>query len=154
VSYVEPIEGEGPEYARILARRPEVADAQRALSAALRFGGLLPYELKEAVRQSTATGLGCAYCASVGEALDAPDRRTSLAIAIAQRIVEDHLSVDARTIDVLREEFTEDEIVELLALICFVCVGAQTFGHVVGVRAASAAEQAEYLEAIAALRGA
>jgi alkylhydroperoxidase family enzyme len=144
---------EGSEYVRILSRRPEVLETWSQLSATLRFSGLLAQELKEAVRQSTAEGIGCQYCASVGERLGEPDRRTSLAVAVAQLIAEDHGSVDAKTIDVLREEFDEDEIVELLALICFVCIGGQTFGSVIGVEAASEAEQVAYRQQAAARRG-
>lgn len=145
---------QAPAFARILGRRPEVAEAWSAVSSTLRFSGLLPTDLKEAVRQATAGRIGCQFCATVGEPLGEADRRTSLAVAVAQLIAEDHASVNEKTFDVLREEFTEDEIVELIALICFVCVGAQTFGSVMGVEPATDEEREAYSGWMAARRGA
>jgi alkylhydroperoxidase family enzyme len=134
-------------YGRILARQPEVAERWRAVSELLRFGGSLPAELKEAVRQTTAGRVGCQFCASVGAELPRPDARTALAVAVAAQVAEQR-ELDDSTFTVLREEFSEDEIVELLALISFVCIGAQTFGHLIGVEPATDAEREAYNESI------
>src|SRR6185437_2964196 len=144
---IEPLgdPSEGSSLARIMRRRPEIASAWSALSDTVRFTGLLPNDLKEAVRASTAGAIGCDFCASIGDGPpSAPDKRTSLAIAVARLIAEDHGSVDEKTFAVLREEFSEEEIVELLALICIVCVGGQTFGSVTGVEAATEEEAEGY----------
>jgi len=137
-------DSDGPLYGRILSRRPEIAERWAALSEVTRFGGGLPAELKEAVRQSTAARVGCEYCASVGADLPRPDARTSLAVAVARQIADDPGDISDATFDVLREEFSEDEIVELMAFICFTCIGGQTFGNVIGVGAASEAERSRY----------
>jgi alkylhydroperoxidase family enzyme len=144
---IEPLgdASEGSSLGRIMKRRPEIAGAWSKLSDTVRFTGLLPTELKEAVRASTAGLVGCEFCASVGDGPPKdPDTRTSLAIAVAQLIVEDHGSVDEKTFVVLREEFSEEEIVELLALICIVCIGGQTFGSVTGVEASDEQEAEGY----------
>jgi alkylhydroperoxidase family enzyme len=144
---IEPLgdPSEGSSLGRIMKRRPEIAGAWSALSDTVRFTGLLPNDLKEAVRASTAGAIGCEFCASIGDGPPSdPDTRTSLAIAVARLIVEDHGSVDEKTFAVLREEFSEEEIVELLALICIICVGGQTFGSVTGVEAATEEEAEGY----------
>jgi alkylhydroperoxidase family enzyme len=146
VPRIEPVgdPSEGSSLSRVLARRPEIREAWTALSNEVRFAGLLAVDLKETVRASTAAGVGCEFCASVGEVPADPDPRTALAIAAAERIVADRGEVDDSLFRALREEFDEQEIVELLALICIVCIGGQTFGAVIGAEPASEAEAAAY----------
>jgi alkylhydroperoxidase family enzyme len=151
---VAPADISGPQgstmLGRVLGRRPEVLEAFGRLAAELRFRGLLPVELKEAVRRSTAADVGCEYCASIGEYTPTPgDRRESLAVAFARMVAEDHHSITDAHFDVLREEFTEEEIVELVALICLVTVAGQMFGAVMGVEAAPEHEIAIHHETVA-----
>ena len=75
-------------------------------------------------------------------------------MGVAQLVAEDRASVDERTFDVLREEFTEDEIVELIAFISFVCVGGQTFGNLMDVEPATESEQETYVAAMDTRRSA
>jgi hypothetical protein len=51
-----------------------------------------------------------------------------------------------RALDELRRVFTDDEIVELVALISFVIVGGQTFGAVLGIEPSSAEYALAYEE--------
>ncbi|MCE3550446.1 carboxymuconolactone decarboxylase family protein [Pseudonocardia sp. RS11V-5] len=140
--------------ARTMGRRPEILKAFARLDAATRFHGLLPPSLKEALRRATAGEVGCAYCASLdtGEAPAAADRRESLAVAFAQLIAQDPAGITDAQFDVLREEFTEDEIVELVAFVCLVGVAGQMFGAVMGLEAADPDEAAAY-QAVISGRG-
>ncbi|WP_433505241.1 carboxymuconolactone decarboxylase family protein [Pseudonocardia halophobica] len=136
--------------ARTMGRRPEILKAFARLDAATRFHGLLPASLKEALRRATAGEIGCEYCASLdtGDRPGAADRRESLAVAFAQLIAQDPAGITDAQFDVLREEFTEDEIVELVAFVCLVGVAGQMFGAVMGLEAADPAEAAEYQRVI------
>src|SRR5215213_597992 len=101
--------------ARVLGRRPEVLRAFGRLDSALRFKGLLPLALKEEVRLATAGGVGCEYCDSLGEPeADHGDARTSLAVGFAQMVAQDPSGIDDAMFGILREEFSDDEIVELV----------------------------------------
>lgn len=131
--------------ARVLGRRPEILKAFGRLDAAARFHGELPASLKEAVRRATAGEVGCVYCQSLGEYQPNPeDRRESLAVAFALLIAEDPRAISDEQFDVLREEFSQDEIVELVAFTCFVAIAGQLFGATLKLEAASPEEAAAY----------
>lgn len=113
--------------------------------AAARFHGLLDPALKEFMRRATAGEVGCAYCESLGVGEPTTnDRRESLAVAFAKMIAEDPAGISDAQFDVLREEFTEDEIVELVAFVCLVGIAGQMFGAVVSLEAAAPEEAADY----------
>lgn len=138
--------------ARVMGRNPEILKAFARLDTTIRFKGRLPIELKEAVRRATAGGIGCEYCASLGAPKDADDdRRESLAVAFAQLVAEDPKSVDDALFAVLREEFDDEEIVELVAWTCLVAIAGQMFGVVMGLEAAGEDEAAEYQAVLSAL---
>jgi alkylhydroperoxidase family enzyme len=138
--------------ARVMRRRPDILEAFGRLDATIRFHGQLPGTLKEAVRRATATRVGCDYCASLaqGERERPPaDIRESLAVAFALQVAEDPDGITDGEFDVLREEFSEEEIVELVAFICFVAIAGQMFGAVLGLEPASLEEAAAYQDVIA-----
>lgn len=140
--------------ARVMGRRPEVLKSFGRLDATLRFRGLLPMDLLEAVRRATAGEVGCRYCASLGEPrTDIADSRTALAVAFAQLVVQDPAGISDGQFDTLREEFDEDEIVELVAYICLVSIGGQMFGAVMGLEEADPEEAAAYQETLNELGG-
>ncbi len=147
---VEPadIEGnavQGSLLARVLGRRPDVLKAFGRLDATLRFRGNLPMELLESVRRATASEVGCEYCASLGTPrTDIVDSREAVAVAFAQLVAQDPADITDGQFDVLREEFSEEEIVELVAYICFVAIAGQMFGAVMDLEAADPDEAAEY----------
>jgi alkylhydroperoxidase family enzyme len=131
--------------ARVLGRRPEILRAFGRLDAATRFHGVLPSSLKESIRRATAGEIGCEYCASLGRYERNPDdRRESLAVAFALLIAEDPTEITDAQFDVLREEFNEEEIVELVAFTCFVAIAGQLFGATLKLEAAGAEEVAAY----------
>ncbi|MDH4190042.1 MAG: hypothetical protein OEW21_07550 [Betaproteobacteria bacterium] len=98
---------------------------------------LLPKDLLEQVRRTLALGTGCVYCQAKAGPPD--DRhgalRTSLAVALAQAFAADHRTIDKLLIEVLREEFSDAELVELVAFMSFMWAGG-TFGKVLGIRSA------------------
>jgi alkylhydroperoxidase family enzyme len=103
--------------------------------------GKLSRRLKETVRRSTAAQIGCQYCVSLGEALsEFADRREELAVDLAQRMLVDPSGIDDETFDRLREEFGDEEIVELVAWIAYIVIGGQTFGAVMRLERADADE--------------
>jgi alkylhydroperoxidase family enzyme len=125
-------------YAGVLAHRPEILRKWGELSDTVRFSGVLPAELKEEMRRSTATLVGCEFCASLGEPkAEYTDPREAAAVAFAKTVAEDHRRVDEQTFAELREHFSDEEIVELVATACFVIMGGQTFGNVMGIESAS-----------------
>ena len=130
--------------ARVLGRQPEILAAYARLDNAVRFKGTLPLELKEAVRRATAQQVGCEYCQSLGAPRTDLDGAQSLAVAFAQAVADDPRAITDAQFDVLREEFSEEEIVELVAFICLVSVSGQMFGAVMGLEATGAEEAAEY----------
>ena len=137
--------------ARVLGRQPEILKAFARLDAAARFHGTLPSSLKESVRRATAQEVGCVYCQSLGEYTPNPDdRRESLAVAFAQLIADDPKQISDAQFDVLREDFTEDEIVELVAFVCFVAIAGQLFGATLALEPASAEEAAAYQSVLGA----
>ena len=141
VARVEPVPGTESEslYQRVLAHCPEFAERWSAASRTLRFSGNLPPELKEEVRRSTAEQVGCRFCASFGDPkAEHTDEREALAVRLARTVAEDPKLVDDAFFDELRRCFTDEELVELVALISFVVVGGQTFGAVLGIEPASA----------------
>ncbi len=124
---------------QVLAHCPDIAEAWSALGPVVRFGGVLPPELKEEVRRSTAAQIGCHFCASFGDPKAVyEDDREELAVRLARRIADDPKSVDEALFEELRLRFTDREIVELVAMISFVVVGGQTFGAALGIESASA----------------
>jgi hypothetical protein len=129
----------------IMAHRPEILRPWAALDAEF-FGA------SSLVENSTlAQGAGCKFCASLGLPRDEhPNQREALAVALAELIANDHHQVDENTFAVLREEFSEDEIVELTAWICFK-LGSNIFGALMKLAPATP-DQVEGYAAFAADR--
>jgi alkylhydroperoxidase family enzyme len=138
--------------ARVMGRNPEILRAFGRLDTTIRFKGRLPVELKEAVRRATAGGVGCEYCASLGAPKASyEDKRTSVAVAFAQLVADDARGINDGMFDVLREEFDDEEIVELVAWTCLVAIAGQRFGVVMGLEATSEDEAEAYQSAVSEL---
>ena len=138
---IPPAPIEGNNYERVMGHRPEILTKWFELDSLMRFSGMLSPHLKEEVRRSLAPGVGCVFCASLGRAADEhPDVKESLAIAFAQQVFEQSLdleNLDASVFDVLREEFSDEEIVELTCWVLFM-IAAQGFGAVMKLAPAPA----------------
>ncbi|MDO9195155.1 hypothetical protein [Rhodoferax sp.] len=59
--------------------------------------------------------------------------RTSLAVGLAQLFAADHRDIDETQLNVMREHFSEPELVELVAFMGFMWAGG-TFGKVFGIQ--------------------
>lgn len=138
--------------ARVMGRCPEILRAFGRLDNSIRFHGRLPSELKEAVRRATAGEVGCLYCRSLGAPRTDLDRREALAVAFAEAIAQDPSGITDGQFNVLREEFDEEEIVELVAFTCLVAISGQMFGAVMGLEAATPEEAAGYQEVLSRAR--
>ncbi len=135
--------------ARVMGRNPDILKAFGRLDTTIRFKGKLPMALKEAVRDATANRTGCEYCQSIsGEAPSDEDRRTSLAVAFAEMVADDPAGIDDASFNVLREDFDDDEILELVCWICLVAIPGQLFGAVMKLEAASPDEAAAYQQVL------
>lgn len=147
MSRIAPASIEGNTYERVMGHRPEILTKWFELDAQMRFNGKLSPHLKEEVRRSLAPGVGCVFCASLGRAADEhPDVKEMLAIAFAQQILEqahDLHGVDDAVFDVLAEEFTDEEIVELSCWVLFM-LAAQGFGAVMRLERAPDEEIVSY----------
>jgi len=85
------------------------------------------YELKEEVRRTLAFNNGCQYCMAKGKPSDQiTDSKILIATKIAD-IVSKNQSIDNQCFDKLKNKFSDKEISELLAFICFV-TASQKFG--------------------------
>jgi AhpD family alkylhydroperoxidase len=128
--------------AGIIGRLPAAAEALGALTAALRSSGTLSPRLLELVRLRIAFFNQCRSCIAVryqsaiddgldegavcslerpaeAENLSAAERA---ALRFAELFATDHLAIDDAVYDELREEFTEDQLVEL-GLHCAIALG-------------------------------
>ena len=130
---------------QILDHRPEIRATWDALDDTLLGpGSTLPVSLKENVRRALATDLACRYCASFGSPPTEPaDIQESLAIAFAELAAEDHRSIGAAAFETLREEFTEAQIVELCAWVCFK-IGSNMLGAMFGLDPSTEDDRREY----------
>jgi alkylhydroperoxidase family enzyme len=125
-------------FVQVLEHCPDIAERWSALGTTVRFSGVLPPELKEEVRRSTAEQIGCEFCASFGAPKsEYTDEREALAVRLARTIADDPKLVDDAMFEELHRHFTDQEIVELVAQISFVVIGGQTFGTVMGIESAS-----------------
>lgn len=143
ISYA-PIEGNA--FHRTMGHRPDIVEKWYALDGAMRFSGLDP-DLKEEVRRVVADGIGCRFCSSLGRPdAAARDSRTALAVAFAETLCANPgnlRDVDDEVFTVLKQEFSEPEIVELTVWILFMIAGS-AFGALMHIPAASSEEFSEY----------
>ncbi|MGZ4123328.1 MAG: carboxymuconolactone decarboxylase family protein [Tumebacillaceae bacterium] len=121
-------------FEKLVGHNPLIQEKWSQLEAVLFGTSHFGAELKEQVRRTLAFGNGCEYCMDKGRPDDVQtDARISLAVAFAQIINQNHKDIDDRVFDVLRTEFTEEEIAELTALICFI-TASQMLGAVMDLQ--------------------
>jgi len=133
-----------------MGHRPELLQAWENLKDA--FAGpsaTLSPHLKEEVRRTLAQRTGCQFCASLGQpAATHADRQESLAVAFADAVARDHTAISDAQVQLLFEEFTAPQIVELLMWISFEYAG-QMFGCLIADEPATAAEKQAFAASIA-----
>ena len=137
-------------YYRLLGHRPEILEAWSNLDAAFIDGSsTLPASLKEEVRRVLSQEVGCRYCASLGTpGAERQDRREALAVAFMELVLQDHDAIDDATFDVLREEFSDEQILELTAWICFK-YGSNMLGSILRLEPATPDQVKSYTDWVA-----
>lgn len=121
-------------FQRVLGHVPRVGEAWVRVEREFYEAGRLDAELKEQVRRTLAQSTGCEYCKARGApSFDASQKRTSLAAAFAQAVAGGHQSITDSQFLVLREDFDDAEIAELVAFVCFT-IASQMIGAVVQLR--------------------
>jgi alkylhydroperoxidase family enzyme len=132
-----PLSGVGTtDYERVMGHAPHVLEPWTTLEQTFFERSVLPKELLEQVRRTLTLGHGCEYCqAKSGPSNDCHDEmRTSLAVAFAQAFSADHRAIGKMQVGVMREYFSDAELVELVAFISFMWAGG-CFGKVLGIQA-------------------
>jgi alkylhydroperoxidase family enzyme len=133
-------------YYRVIGNRPEILAAWAGLDKAmLGPSSKVSVDIKEEARRALAQNVGCAYCATVGgkPSESHTDPKTSLAVAVANQIATDYTQIDDSTFEALRAEFSNDEIVELLAWLCFK-YGSNLLGALIKLDPATPQEKVGY----------
>jgi alkylhydroperoxidase family enzyme len=140
----------GDQFYGILAQRPEILRAWFELDKVF-FGpsSTVDNRIKEEQRRTLSQGVGCRLCASLGTPGDShPDPREAVAVAFAGLLASDHRQIDESSFAMLREEFDEREIVELVSWLCFK-YGSNMFGALMDLVPASETEIASYADFVA-----
>ncbi|MBT2639656.1 carboxymuconolactone decarboxylase family protein [Bacillus sp. ISL-39] len=122
--------GETP-FQKLLGHNIKVMKVWSELGEVLGQDGLLSSKLKEQVRRTLAQNNGCEYCKAKGKPeSDTFDEKTSVAVGFAEVFLNYPKGmVPDFAFDILNEYFSEDEISELCAFICFTAA-QQYFGAV------------------------
>jgi alkylhydroperoxidase family enzyme len=133
-----------------MGHRPELLEAWENLKHALLGpASTLTPQLKEEVRRTLAQRTGCRFCASLGvPAEDHEGRKESLAVAFADAVARDHTAISEAQVNVLLEEFTVPQLVELLIWTSFEYAG-QMFGCLIGDEPATPEQKRDFAAAIA-----
>lgn len=119
--------GETP-FQRLLGHQPSVMQHWNALGDVLAGESTLSVRLKEEVRRTLAHQNGCMYCRAKGMPdLKPEEAAISMATGLAELFLHTGGNVDRAVFPVLREYFTEAQISELCAWICFT-IASQWFG--------------------------
>jgi alkylhydroperoxidase family enzyme len=118
-----------------MGHAPHVLASWSALEDAFFNQSVLNKELLEQVRRTLAESHGCEYCQAKGgpPSPTQTEFKTSLAVGLAQVYASDHAGIDEKMLNVLREHFTDEELVELVAFMGFMLAGG-TFGKVFGIK--------------------
>lgn len=135
VARLPPSDTGSTNYERVMGHAPHILGPWSELEEVFFQRSLLPGPLLEQVRRTLADGHGCEYCKAKGGPPSASqsEMRTSIAVAFAQAYVADHRDISEAHIDILRESFSDAEVVELVAFVSFMWVGG-TFGKVLGIK--------------------
>ena len=130
-------------YERVMGHAPHVLEPWSKLEEVFFSRSVLPADLLEQVRRTLALGHGCEYCMAKGGPPEPKHEamRTSLAVGLAQLFAADHREIDEVQLNIIREHFSEPELVELVAFMGFMWAGG-TFVKVFGIQPIQASEAA------------
>ncbi len=118
-------------FEKLIGHNKIVLDKWNELEIALFTETKLDKNLMEQVRRTIAFENECEYCMVKAGKPDfsTNDKKISSATAFAQLFAIDHKSISSSHFDILREEFTEQEISELCSFISFI-TACQKLGRV------------------------
>ncbi|WP_226659023.1 carboxymuconolactone decarboxylase family protein [Pseudalkalibacillus hwajinpoensis] len=115
-------------FQQLLGHHPEAMETWVRLGDVLERDQSLTSTLKEQVRRTLAQSNGCAYCKAKGKPDSSVfDAKTSVAVGFAEAYIKLNGDVPSSISNVLKESFTDQEISELFAFICFT-TAQQHFG--------------------------
>jgi hypothetical protein len=113
-------EGDTP-FEKLLGHNTHILDAWLNLEKTFRDYGRLHNDLKDEVKKSLISKIEGAPQSFPGENYSAfINKKSSLARAFALLIAEDNAEIDGHVIEMMKEYFSDEEISELCAYICFV----------------------------------
>ncbi|KAA6449610.1 carboxymuconolactone decarboxylase family protein [Bacillus swezeyi] len=131
---INPSEKGNTPFQRLLGYSESLLSSWTALAEVLAGDGFLSKEVKEQVRRVLAQGNGCEYCKAKGKP-DIPNQeKTSFAMGFAEVFLAQRERISDKQFDVLKEVFSEEEIAELTAFICFT-TAQQYFGALMKIPA-------------------
>lgn len=117
-------------FQKLLGHNPAVMKEWSSLSEVLEADGFLSNSLKEQVRRTLAQKNGCEYCKAKGKPDPSVfDEKTSVAVGFAEVFLKQKGDIPDSVFNVLVDSFTEEEVSELVAFICFTNA-QQNFGAV------------------------
>jgi len=118
-------------FEKLIGHNKTVLDKWIDLEVALFSETKLDKNLLEQVRRTIAFENECEYCmVKAGKPnFDLTEKRISSATAFAQLFAIDHKSINDKHFDILREEFSEQEISELCSFISFI-TACQKLGRI------------------------
>ncbi len=121
-------------FQQLLGYNKEIMESWNHLSELLSQEGKLSYELKEQVRRTLAQKNGCEYCKAKGKPDKSLfDKKISLAIAFTEVFLIERGFINPSTIEVLKQDFSEEEISEFCAFISFT-TASQYVGAMLGLK--------------------
>ncbi|EJQ53628.1 Uncharacterized protein BWINRASL_01257 [Bacillus mycoides] len=113
-------------FQKLLGYNPDILNSWSTLENTLYSTGTLSAELKEQVRRTLAFGNECSYCMAKGKPDDIQKiEEISVAVTFALAFVHDQKAIDDNMFYILKQYWTEKEIVELCAYICFITASQQ-----------------------------
>ena len=114
-------------FQQLLGHNKGILERWTSLEDYIYSSGTFPAELKEEVRRTLAFNNGCEYCKAKGAPSNGiMDSRTQMAVHLAD-LSSKTTHISDEEFSALKEAFTDSEISELLALICFIAA-CQRFG--------------------------
>lgn len=121
-------------FERLLGHTPNILDKWNLLENALFASSAFDNHFLEQVRRALAFNNLCQYCMAKAGPPDEniTDARLREALRAANKFAIDHTSIDANEIMHLKEFFSDQEVVELIAFFAFVSA-AQRFGAALGL---------------------
>lgn len=121
-------------FQQLLGHNKDILEKWVSLEDCIYSSDTFSAELKEQVRRTLAFHNGCEYCMAKGApSKNRTDSRVQLAVHAAD-LSSNRTHISDDEINALKEVFTDSEIAELLALICFI-TACQRFGALLGLEA-------------------